>query len=112
MRYGAFFKDHSFKEEDEWRIVTDLKYYYDPAFDFRTGKSMLIPYYRLDVRHDSWREKIVDVVVGPCPYPESSKKATEAFLLKNYVVMENRWTWGPPSLHPPVRNSTIPYRSW
>lgn len=111
IKYGAFFKDCSFKEEDEWQIVTELKYYYDTAFDFRTGKSMLIPYYRFDVQNGSWRNKIVDVVVGPCPYPESSKKATEALLLKNYVVVDG-WVLGPPSEHPPVRLSKIPYRSW
>jgi hypothetical protein len=111
IKYGAFFKDSCFKEEDEWRIVTEVKYYHDAAFEFRTGKSMLIPYCRFDVQNGSWRNKIVDVVVGPCPYLESSKKATEAFLLKNYVMVDNSWTWGPPS-YPPVRFSKIPYRSW
>src|SRR5205823_4822815 len=45
MRYGAFFKHPSFKEEQEWRLVSmrGIK------TSFRKGKSMIIPYTSLQI---------------------------------------------------------------
>jgi hypothetical protein len=52
IQFGAFFKDAAFREEQEWRLATEVKFY--PAFRFRAGKSMLIPYFGLKVKNESW----------------------------------------------------------
>jgi hypothetical protein len=105
--FGAFFKDSSFAEEDEWRLVTNVKFYKDPVFRFRPGKSMFHPYYCLKVEDGSWRNKIVHVVVGPCPHPQSSERAVMGLFVSHGADP------GPTIVIPPfVDISKIPYRSW
>jgi len=111
IEFGAFFKDIGFQEEDEWRLVTDIKLYRELAFEFRLGKSMLIPYYRLDVSNGSWKDKIAHVMVGPCPHPLISKQAITGLLVNQSVTTEN-WPAIPRPTHPPVDISKILYRSW
>jgi hypothetical protein len=102
LECGAFFKDVSFQEEREWRLITAPRGYNEPVFRFRDGKSMLTPYCALKIRSGgSWSNKIASVTVGPCPHPESARKAVEGLLIKEIGV---------PS--PPVSVSKIPYRSW
>jgi hypothetical protein len=108
---GAFFKDGAFREEGEWRLVTNVKSYRDTSFRFRTGKSMLIPYYSLKVGNGSWRDKIASVTIGPCPHPEISQMAVSGLLVSQYVTTEV-WLTSPTPTHPPVNISKIPYRSW
>jgi hypothetical protein len=108
---GAFFKHKAFFEEDEWRLVTGVKSYRDSAFDFRMGTSMTIPYYHLDVGGGSWRNKIADIMIGPCPHPQLSKKAVEGLLVSRHVTTEDLFQTPTPA-HPPVNISEIPYRSW
>lgn len=111
IEFGAFFKDPAFIEEDEWRLVTNVKYCWDPAFCIRIGKSMPIPYYRLRVGDGSWRNKISQVMVGPCPHPQASQMAVTSLLLSHHVTTES-WPTLPRPSHPPVDISKIPYRSW
>jgi hypothetical protein len=103
IRLGAFFKDRSFAEEDEWRLVTNVKFYGNSAFCFRPGRSMLIPYYCLKMKDGSWKNQIAQVMVGPCPHPQSSQMAVRGLLVSYHA------TTGPV---PPVDISKIPYRSW
>ena len=111
IEFGAFFKDAGFWEEDEWRLVTDVKYYRDPAIGFRIGTSMPIPYYCLGVANKSWKNKIADIMVGPCPHPQISRDAVVGLLIHHFVNTDAWPTMATPA-HPPVRISTIPYRSW
>jgi hypothetical protein len=53
FRYGVFFKDASFREEDEWRLVSPTIYYHDENLNFRKGRSMITPYYALS-DHSRW----------------------------------------------------------
>jgi Protein of unknown function (DUF2971) len=102
LEYGAFFKDTSFSEEQEWRIITSPKHYNDVGFRFREGKSMLTPYFALKIHSGmSWTNKIASVTVGPCPHPKSARIAVQGLLIKVIGY--------PP---PPVSVSKIPYRSW
>jgi hypothetical protein len=99
---GAFFKDASFKDEREWRLITEPRQFNEEAFRFREGKSMLTPYCALKMRSErSWANKIAGVTVGPCPHTDGARKAIEGLLMKEL---------GDPS--PPVTVSKIPYRSW
>jgi Protein of unknown function (DUF2971) len=111
IKFGAFFKDAAFAEEEEWRLVSNVKYYWESAFRFRTGKSMLIPYYCLKVGDGTWRNKIAHVMVGPCPHPHAARMAVIGLLLNHHVTTEG-WPTLPKPTHPPVDISTIPYRSW
>ena len=105
---GAFFKDISFKDEQEWRLITVPKEYTDGGFRFREGRSTLTPYYALKIRSEpsaavrSWANRIAGVTVGPCPHPEGARAAVEGLLIKKVVG----------SSPPPVTVSKIPYRSW
>jgi hypothetical protein len=68
-----------FEEENEWRIVSiDAKAYTDAKFNFRTGKSMIIPYFDMPFRPSS----IARIVIGPCQHPELTKRAIEGLTLK------------------------------
>jgi len=110
IEYGAFFKDASFIEEDEWRLITDVRAYTDEKIGFRAGKSMLIPYYCLDIYNGSWRDKIDNVVVGPCPHPSIAKASVEGLLLRYSVI--NQVTQDGVPHYPEVQASAIPYRNW
>jgi hypothetical protein len=89
---------------NEWRLAVGPKSYVDKAFNFRPGKSMLIPYYALKVAEGSWANKIDEIVVGPCPHPELSRNAVGGLLIR-YGATANRG-------YPKIRSSSIPYRSW
>ena len=111
IKLGAFFKDAAFSEEDEWRIVTDVKFYKEKSFGFRAGKSMLVPFYKLDVMAKSWKNKITDVMIGPCPHPDLSRDAIAGLFINQWVTTDG-WASTVVSQHPEVRISKIPYRSW
>ena len=111
IRHGAFFKDISFVEEDEWRLVVHCSYN-DKKFCFRVGKSMLIPYYIVEIAHDTWHNKIQDIMIGPCPHPANSKAAVEGLLMRHSVTRDRPSSILHGGHYPEVRLSTIPYRSW
>ena len=46
-RYAPILKHETFSEEREWRIVTRPIMCRNKQFDYRPGRSMLIPYYRI-----------------------------------------------------------------
>jgi len=72
INMAATMKLNCFKEEDEWRIVsTEALSSNDEKFNFRPGKSILIPYYSLPLDLSS----IAEIVVGPCPHPELAENA-------------------------------------
>jgi predicted nucleic acid-binding protein len=96
LKYGAFFKDRSFAEEQEWRLV------YVPPTDidlrFRKGKSMIIPYTSLDISAGE-NLCIRHAFVGPCPHMTLSTRSAESMLVRNNIIA---------LVHP----STIPFRDW
>ena len=101
---GGLFKHPAFKKEKEWRLITARRDFTDKAFDFREGKSMLTPYFKLKISSDkSWAHKVAGVKVGPCPHPKSAKMAVMGLLVKELAN---------PAVLPKVTNSIIPYRSW
>jgi hypothetical protein len=111
IKLGSFFKDAAFVEENEWRLVTDVRFYGEEVLGFRTGKSMPIPYYRLNIRNVSWKNKIVQVTIGPCPHPELTRDAVIGLLVGNSVTTDD-WSPDVPRTRPQVSLSRIPYRSW
>jgi hypothetical protein len=104
IELGAFFKDVSFSEEAEWRLVS--KPMNARELHFRPGKSMIVPYCKLGL-HDG--SVIEGVTVGPCPHMQLSVNAVSSFLLKENI---GKPAGSPPTMLPVVRWSPIPYRDW
>jgi hypothetical protein len=104
ISYGAFFKDPSFSQEDEWRLVSQPLA--DRELHFRKGKSMIIPYCKkMELRGSSADTLIDDVVVGPCPHMNLSVAAVTALLHGKRPTLSA-------GVKPVVRPSVIPYRDW
>lgn len=104
-------KDISFSEEKEWRILSEGGITFD-NLRFRAGISMLIPYYGISLRPDFWN-LIRQVIVGHTPNPELAHSSTSAFLIGKFREVSKDMP--PFSIQPdvaPVKNSSIPYRSW
>ncbi|HKM82127.1 MAG TPA: DUF2971 domain-containing protein, partial [Candidatus Acidoferrum sp.] len=45
FRCGVFFKEPSFAEEKEWRLVSPTIMFHNERLEFRSGRSMITPYY-------------------------------------------------------------------
>jgi hypothetical protein len=105
LECGAFFKDRSFSEENEWRLVSPPL---NPSqLHFRPGKSMITPYCKLSIVNDYAADTPIDhTIVGPCPHIELSASAVKVLLFKETVGFP------PPGVVPLVRGSEIPYRDW
>ena len=97
LAYAAMLKHQSFKAEREWRIsgLFNCK-----RFNYRSGTSMLIPYYPMPLTSSDVQFSIEEIVVGPAPYPKQASRSVESLLttygLQNVNVVE----------------STVPYRNW
>lgn len=104
-RVGAFFKHSLFKEEREWRLVSQTTSIKHKDVGFRPGRSMINPY--LSISLGSGKDSVVNrVTVGPCPHPELSNGAVEMLLLHKGVHVKGKpWELD-------VRDSKIPYRNW
>jgi|WetSurMetagenome_2_1015567.scaffolds.fasta_scaffold00408_21 hypothetical protein len=87
-------KDISFKEEKEWRAVYTPRESDAKPIEHRAGNSMIIPYVE---RGLNLSYAIKEVIVGPTPHPELSKKSTESFLKSKGITCK-------------VTSSTVPYR--
>jgi hypothetical protein len=112
QQLALIFKHIKFKEEREWRIISrhpqmDFK----PAFpigelenelDFRVGKSMLIPYRRVSLKDKkgNFSLPLSEVVVGPNPNKEQSRRSVQSLLNSQGLVTAK------------VISSEIPDRNW
>lgn len=92
-------KHATFEEEREWRFVKNLglpKEQDSQSFQFREGKSMIIPY--IEVALDNI--PISEVYIGPTPHKETSKDSVELLLKANgFSDCE-------------IKLSETPYRTW
>jgi len=105
-RYAPILKHKSFREEDEWRIVTRPLPCVNERFSYRPGPSMLIPYFRFPLGKESLG--IQEIVVGPTPHPEQSIRSVEGILTKNFIkVSSSSEVEGVV-----VSRSEVPYRNW
>jgi hypothetical protein len=94
LKYGAFFKNPSFAQEQEWRLVSALP----TDIHFRKGKSMIIPYTVLDISAAN-NLCIQHAFVGPCPNMALATRSAGGMLMSNNVIV---------TVHP----SSIPFRDW
>ena len=108
-RYAGIFKDESFSEESEWRLISRPLNCTLPRYDYREGRSTIIPYYKFPLaRDDAGNLLLKEVVVGPSPHPDLARRSVDSLLVKTRILK--------PPLAPvtgaKVRNSSIPYRNW
>ncbi|WP_184715276.1 DUF2971 domain-containing protein [Caulobacter sp.] len=76
LSIGALFKNATFKEEGEWRMVSPPRSNFrDNDIQYRTGKSMLIPYLAIDLRLGQDETDFDHVYVGPTPTPNLSHRS-------------------------------------
>ncbi len=72
VRMATTTKLKCFGEENEWRLVSSKPLSYTgERFDFRSARSMIVPYYSLPFEPRC----IVQIIIGPCQHPELAKDA-------------------------------------
>lgn len=94
----SIIKNHSFKEEQEWRLISE--YYLnhtEPKLKFRQGASMLVPYIELNLGED--KPSFEKVILGPSQHQNLSMSALSMFLINKGLCSR-------------VQNCSIPYREW
>lgn len=105
LKISPKIKSYTFKEEAEWRIVSeDFTKYYE--MEFRSGKSSLIPYVEIQLP-DSLRSVIDHVYIGHTPHTELAISATDGLIVKESYEATNSVT-NLIKIYP----SKIPYRNW
>jgi len=106
-RYAPMLKDQAFSEEREWRIISP------PVFaqilDYREGRSLIIPYYRLPLWEEGNKTEIHEIIVGPTQDVDRSIKSVRKMIMGR-GVMKDRTNLG--LGYTPVRASQVPYRDW
>jgi hypothetical protein len=104
FRCGAFFKNQSFAEEQEWRLVSPTTTFRDDQLAFRTGRLMITPYYALPIACEGILP-LRHVVVGPCPHMDLAKSAVTSLLMQHGLL-------GALQGQQIAIGSKIPFRNW
>lgn len=100
VEMAATMKFNCFKEEDEWRVLSWRPLpFTDERFNFKSGKSMVVPYYSIPLDLSS----IVEIIIGPCQHPELARDAVYGMAHKYKLENVQRGQ---------VKTSQIPYRSF
>jgi len=108
MQCAAFFKDASFSEEKEWRLVSFPVLIPHCRVDFRLGRSMVIPYFKLALDEFPNGKLLHHIIVGPCPHKALSRNSVLELLRQHQTPSER----GGRKDDDLVRCSEIPYRDW
>ena len=98
IKIAPFLKDYSFSEEDEWRIVINLRSSANKNILYRASKSLLVPYIPINILSKK-TIPVCKIIIGPSPHPELEKEAVMN-LCHKYGIQAD------------IFNSEIPYRSW
>ncbi len=104
LKRAPTFKDPSFHEEREWRLVLDTNPSNTQEVMHREGKSMIVPCVEFKLPKDKKNKDqplmIKEVMIGPTPHKELSRLSVHQLLKKNKISPCE------------VTLSKIPYRSW
>jgi hypothetical protein len=95
-------KHAKFKEEKEWRLISNDQAICKNRLRFRDGNSMIIPYIEFDLTMGNITIPIKEIVIGPNPHRDLARNALEELLSANEI--------DPHAVA--VRDSEIPYRYW
>jgi hypothetical protein len=115
---AAGFKDKSFSEELEWRILIHavrqnllLEHSKNPdvpIINFRRGKFGMTPYVELPLNLKAPESPLRRIVIGPAPHREESVMAVRMLLESNGIGIKGENV--PNGVE--VKGSEIPYRNW
>lgn len=94
------FKNASFKEEKEWRLVVNCYYDHEPKRHFRVWGSTAVPFIKVDVRKKHKHDFIKEVVLGPCSNVDLAIRGVDRLLASRGLGKDK------------ARKSNIPYRTW
>ena len=98
LRAAALFKDDSFKEEREWRLVSSLEKPGDQySINYRAGRTVLVPYTKIELKDKDGELPIKDVFLGPNPNPTLALSS-----LRRFLRSHNSLSY--------ARESHVPYR--
>ena len=92
-------KHPTFREDEEWRLVSDPTPHTHKRVSYREGKSRILPYYELELAKDHETLPIACIMIGPTPDFDLAHTSVMGFLV--------RWTG---QSH--IAHSKIPYRDW
>ncbi|MBI3169743.1 MAG: DUF2971 domain-containing protein [Chloroflexi bacterium] len=117
LAMAPLLKHPKFSEEKEWRLISKPRTIF--GAQFRTGKSMLIPYVTINLSGNNTGDSDMkrpikcfsDVFVGPTPNPDLSIISVEN-LLRVERVFPRVDSDGRPLTKCLVLDSEIPYRAW
>jgi hypothetical protein len=99
-RYAPILKHKSFAEEKEWRIISRPLPSTRDGFDFRAGRSMLVPYFKIPLSTDTQPFQIEEIVIGPTPHSKQSRRSLQSLVKKHALN------------HTKIRNTGAPFRNW
>jgi hypothetical protein len=99
-RYAPILKDVSFKDEKEWRIISRPLSCKSDNYDFRTGASMLVPYYKIPLIDSNDCFLLKSITVEPTPNTKQSKMSVQSFLVRQKLKDVD------------VNETIVPFRSW
>ena len=99
-RYAPILKHDAFSEEREWRIVTRPLMCRNERFNYRPGRSMLIPYYRIPMVGPDVKFDVERIVVGPVPQGDRAVRAVKSLMVKHRLKTTK------------VLGSDVPFRNW
>lgn len=103
-RFGPILKHPTFKEEKEWRLISEVIDEKHSQIDFRPGQASIIPYFKFNIdekddKLENCDEKVL-VVVGPTRDNSAAQMAVQ-FLLTSCIDGGGAHS-----------NSATPYRSF
>lgn len=98
-RLAPMLKNETFREEREWRLLSPKGVDFR-QMSFRSGGSIIVPYYEFDLGENK-DEYLAEVVVGPTPHPSLSEASIKSLMA--------RWRAG---TKVEVSSSKVPYRNW
>jgi len=90
LRIAALLKHPSFREEEEWRIVSPvITDYVEAPVLFREGASMLVPYIRFQLGSTEYGPiELQHLFLGPTPNKTISMNSLTMYLAKNGIQPE------------------------
>jgi hypothetical protein len=94
----SLIKHESFREEREWRLISQyFPSYAIPQIKFRSGSSLLVPYLEIPI---AVRSPVFDsIILGPTPHADLSMNALAMFGTNSGLTAR-------------TVNSNIPFRKW
>jgi len=99
LRVAALFKNSTFEEEAEWRVVSPvIADYVHTDIEYRPGRSTLVPYKLFSLsRAGQTKLELEHVFIGPTPHMGLSMNSVVQLLSRN-------------GISPMIGNSLVPYR--